>query len=86
MMMKMTNITMYQQGGCLVERKATIPVPQLPSAYPNCHPLTPTATRFRLLMKILDYNFMAFMAALFSKHLPDFKRQQAAEAAAAKQK
>ncbi|GAX76766.1 hypothetical protein CEUSTIGMA_g4213.t1 [Chlamydomonas eustigma] len=44
----------------------------------------PTAISFRCLMKILDYNFLSFMASLFSKYLPDFKRQQAAEAAAEK--
>lgn len=34
------------------------------------------------MLQILDYNFLSFMASIFSKHLPDFKRQQAAEAAA----
>mmetsp|Transcript_1426 Transcript_1426/g.3129 ORF Transcript_1426/g.3129 Transcript_1426/m.3129 type:complete len:323 (-) Transcript_1426:848-1816(-) len=43
----------------------------------------PTAIVFRVLMKILDYNFLSYMASLFAKQLPDFKRQQAAEAAAA---
>lgn len=38
------------------------------------------------LLQILDYNFLSFMAAIFSKYLPDFKRQQAAEAAAAQAK
>ena len=32
--------------------------------------------------QVLDYNFMAYAAALFAKQLPDFKRQVAAEAAA----
>ena len=43
----------------------------------------PTAISFRMLMKIIDYNFLSFMASMFSKYLPDFKRQQATEAAAA---
>eukprot|EP00798_Chlamydomonas_sp_ICE-L_P010127 gene10127-8027_t len=43
----------------------------------------PTAIIFRIMMKIIDYNFMASAASLFAKQLPDFKRQQAAEAAEA---
>lgn len=45
----------------------------------------PTALAFRSVMKILDYNFLALMATIFAKHLPDFKRQTATEAAKKKE-
>ncbi|KAL6750248.1 hypothetical protein V8C86DRAFT_2817430 [Haematococcus lacustris] len=36
----------------------------------------PTAIGFRLVMKLVDYNFFSCMAALFGSQLPDFKRQR----------
>lgn len=40
--------------------------------------LGPTAIGFRLLMKLIDFNFLAMAAALSASSLPDFKRNLAA--------
>jgi short-subunit dehydrogenase len=37
----------------------------------------PTAVGFRLLMRVFDYNFFAYMTAIFSFAMPDFKRESA---------
>ena len=45
-----------------------------------------TALGFRLMMKVIDYSFMAALTALAAPLLPDFKRAVAAGAAAGKGK
>jgi hypothetical protein len=40
--------------------------------------LGPTAVGFRLLMKLIDFNFLAVVTAVFASSLPDFKRNLAA--------
>eukprot|EP00197_Chlamydomonas_leiostraca_P006432 CAMPEP_0202868676 /NCGR_PEP_ID=MMETSP1391-20130828/11011_1 /ASSEMBLY_ACC=CAM_ASM_000867 /TAXON_ID=1034604 /ORGANISM="Chlamydomonas leiostraca, Strain SAG 11-49" /LENGTH=323 /DNA_ID=CAMNT_0049548873 /DNA_START=10 /DNA_END=981 /DNA_ORIENTATION=+ len=44
----------------------------------------PTALGFRLIMKVVDYNFFATLTALFGSTMPDFKRQRGEADAALK--
>lgn len=36
--------------------------------------LGPTAVGFRLMMKVMDFGFLAALAAVFAPFLPDFRR------------
>lgn len=38
------------------------------------HDIGLTAIGFRLMMKVVDYNFMAIMTSRFATMMPDFKR------------